>query len=88
MLGIKFLVVCKCPGDRDTIGIAKRPSPETHRSSNARDLPGGMLTVGIDSQISDVYGEFPKSGFRVGLFLWNHLLSHHSSEVKVCNYKC
>ena len=36
----KFVVVCKCPGGRDTINC-KCPGPGTHRKTNARDLPGG-----------------------------------------------
>ena len=31
---------------------AKYTLPGTHRVGNTRDLPGGMLAVGIDSHIS------------------------------------
>ena len=50
MLRNKFFVVCKCPGGR-TLLTAKCPAPGTHRASNARGLPGGMLAAGIDSHI-------------------------------------
>ena len=34
-----------------TILTAKCPAPGTHRATNARVLPGGMLTAGTDSHI-------------------------------------
>ena len=30
----------------------KCPPPGTHRETNARGLPGGMLAIGIDSHIN------------------------------------
>ena len=35
-----------------TLLTVKCPAPGTHRETNARGLPGGMLAVGIDSHIS------------------------------------
>ena len=52
MLRIKFVVVCKSPGGRDTLSTVKCPAPGTHCETNARGLPGGMFGVGIDSHIS------------------------------------
>ena len=39
-------------GGGGTLLTAKYPAPGTHRASNARGLPGGMLAAGIDSHIS------------------------------------
>ena len=47
-----FFVVCKCP-----LLTAKYPASGTHRASNARGLPGGMLAAGIDSHINGRGGE-------------------------------
>ena len=50
MLRNKFVIVCKCPGDRDTVLTVKCLAPGTHRETNDRSLPGGgILAVGIDS---------------------------------------
>ena len=53
MLRNKFVVVCKCPGGRDTIncqmpglrGLIVKQMPGV--------CPGGMLAIGIDSHINE-----------------------------------
>ena len=65
MLRNKFVVVCKCSGDRDTINC-QCPVPGTYRETNAWGLPGGMLAVGIDSHIM----------LPVGLCEWNITTAH------------
>ena len=50
MLRSKIFVICKCSGD-GTLLTVKCWAPGTHRVSNARGLPGGMLADGIDSYI-------------------------------------
>ena len=46
----KFVVVCKYPG-AGTLLTVKCPVPGTHRETNARGLPGGIVAVGIHSHI-------------------------------------
>ena len=45
MLRIKFVVVCKSPGGRDTLLTVKCPAPGTHCETNARGLPGGIIII-------------------------------------------
>ena len=47
----KFVVVCKCPGGRDTINY-KCPGPGLIVKQKPGICPGAMLAVGIDSHIT------------------------------------
>ena len=50
-----------------TVLTVKCPSPGTHRETNARGLPGGMLAVGIDSHIIASQGGSPHFRFALPL---------------------
>ena len=53
MLRNKFFCCLQMPGGAGTLSTAKCPAPVgTHRSTNARGLPGGMLAAGIVSHIT------------------------------------
>ena len=56
MLGAGTLLTTKCP------------APGTHRVSNARDFPGGMLAAGIDFSFCIVYLSFYEVGNLSKLF--------------------
>ena len=44
----KFFVVCKCPGDRDTINC-QMPGSRDSLCNKYQGFAGGMLAAGIDS---------------------------------------
>ena len=54
---ISFLLFENARG-AGTLSTAKCPAPGTHRATNGRGLPGGMLAAGIDSNISRYISRF------------------------------
>ena len=46
-----FLLFANARG-AETLLTVKFPAPGTHRETNARGLPGGVLAVGIDTHIT------------------------------------